>query len=397
VRDISAFKLARPTNVGTVTRTIQMSLVNPAIDSSKFASKQGWVHRRAAKLALLLLFVAVAGVSVWRAEGTGPTKVSTTLPPNLTTVPIVRRDLADQSDVSGTIVYEDIGRQLINQLSGIITSIPKEGTVIRRGQALFEVNNTPVVLMYGNLPAWRSLSNGVRGPDVKQFEENLIALGDRTLIADGNFTWADANAVRRWQQGLGLPRTGSVELGRVAFLPGPIRIESQTIALGSIASAGAQPITITSVNRIVVAQVEANLAQQLRPGDTVAITFPDGKATTGAISKIAPLVSSQPGGSAANSPAASANLTITSDLSGFNGSTVTVGLTLKSVKGVLAVPITALLALAEGGYGVEILDANDRRRLVPAQTGLFDERANLVQVSGPDLAEGVRVVIPSQT
>ncbi len=374
-----------------------MSLVNPAIDSSKYASNQSWVRRRGPKLLLLLLFLAVLGVGVWRVEETGPTKVSTTLPPNLTSTPVVRRDLANQSDASGTIVYEDIGRQLMNQLSGIITSIPKEGTVVQQGQALFEVNNTPVVLMYGTLPAWRSLSNGVSGPDVKQLEENLIALGDRTLIADGNFTWADANVVRRWQQSLGLPRTGTVELGRVAFLPGPVRIESQTMALGSIATVGAQPIAITSVNRVVVAQIEANLAQQVRPGDTVALTFPDGKATTGAVSKIAPLVSGQPGGSAANSQAASAKLTIVSNLAGFDGTSVTVGLTLKYVKQVLAVPITALLALAEGGYGVEILDANDRRRLVAAQTGLFDEKANLVEVSGPDLAEGVRVVIPSQT
>jgi peptidoglycan hydrolase-like protein with peptidoglycan-binding domain len=313
-------------------------------------------------------------------------------------VPIVRRDLANQLEVGGTIAYEDIGRQLTDQLPGVITAIPDEGTVIQRGQALFEINATPVVLMYGLLPAWRSLSDGVRGPDVKEFEENLIALGDRTLIADGNFTGADASAVRRWQQSLGLPRTGVVELGRVAFLPGPVRIESQTMAVGSIAQTGTPPIAITSVNRIVVAQVDANVAEQLHPGDTVALTFPDGKTTTGALSKITPQVSGQTGGSAPNSSqGASAKLTITGDLSGFDGPSVTAVVTLQSVKAVLAVPITALLALAEGGYGVEILDANDHRRLVAAKTGLFDERAGLVEVSGPDLAEGVRVVIPGET
>ena len=374
-----------------------MSLAKPSI-GPRYAHENRKVQGRATRLTLLLLILAVVAVGVWRAPWPTPTTSSSTLPPNLTTVPIVRRDLANQLEVGGTIAYEDIGRQLTDQLPGVITAIPDEGTVIQRGQALFEINATPVVLMYGLLPAWRSLSDGVRGPDVKEFEENLIALGDRTLIADGNFTGADASAVRRWQQSLGLPRTGVVELGRVAFLPGPVRIESQTMAVGSIAQTGTPPIAITSVNRIVVAQVDANVAEQLHPGDTVALTFPDGKTTTGALSKITPQVSGQTGGSAPNSSqGASAKLTITGDLSGFDGPSVTAVVTLQSVKAVLAVPITALLALAEGGYGVEILDANDHRRLVAAKTGLFDERAGLVEVSGPDLAEGVRVVIPGET
>jgi peptidoglycan hydrolase-like protein with peptidoglycan-binding domain len=285
---------------------------------------------------------------------------------------------------------------LVNQLSGVVTAIGTEGTVVKQGQVLYYVNNTPVVLMYGAIPAWRSLSNGVSGPDVRQFEENLIALGDRSLIADGNFTIDDANSVRRWQQSLGLPRTGIVELGRVAVLPGPVRIDSHAIAVGSTISVGTQPIAITSENRVVLAQIDVVVSRQLHVGQAVELTFSDGKTGTGSIAKIAtPAADRQTAGSSPNSAATSTTIVIAGNLPPFNDASVTVGIALQTVRGVLAVPITALVALAEGGYGVEILDSADRRRLVAAQTGLFDEMANLVEISGPDLAEGVRVVVPT--
>jgi hypothetical protein len=59
-------------------------------------------------------------------------------------------------------------------------------------------------------------------------------------------------------------------------------------------------------------------------------------------------------------------------------------------RGVLAVPITALLALAEGGYGLEVVDPSGAHRLVAVRTGLF--ATTLVEVSGAGIAEGTRVV-----
>ncbi|MDQ3788567.1 MAG: peptidoglycan-binding protein, partial [Actinomycetota bacterium] len=61
-------------------------------------------------------------------------------------------------------------------------------------------------------------------------------------------------------------------------------------------------------------------------------------------------------------------------------------------KGVLAVPVGALLALREGGYAVEVVEG-DRRRLVSVQTGLFAK--GLVEVTGTGLTEGTKVVTTS--
>jgi hypothetical protein len=64
---------------------------------------------------------------------------------------------------------------------------------------------------------------------------------------------------------------------------------------------------------------------------------------------------------------------------------------------VLAVTVSALVALAGGGYAVEVMHgsgATATGRLVAVWTGLFS--ATLVQVSGPGIAAGQRVEVPAQ-
>jgi hypothetical protein len=60
---------------------------------------------------------------------------------------------------------------------------------------------------------------------------------------------------------------------------------------------------------------------------------------------------------------------------------------------VLAVPITALVALAGGGYGVWV-DAGVARHLVAVSPGLFTD--TLVQVTAPGLRVGDRIEVPAQ-
>jgi hypothetical protein len=66
-----------------------------------------------------------------------------------------------------------------------------------------------------------------------------------------------------------------------------------------------------------------------------------------------------------------------------------VSVTTRSVKNALTMPVNALLALARGGYAVEV-DTGGARRLVPVTLGMFDDSAGLVQVSGTGLAAGQR-------
>jgi multidrug efflux pump subunit AcrA (membrane-fusion protein) len=61
---------------------------------------------------------------------------------------------------------------------------------------------------------------------------------------------------------------------------------------------------------------------------------------------------------------------------------------------VLAVPVTALMAQASGGYQVEVVGPGNTRRWVPATPGIFDDANGLVQVTGK-LTPGERVVVAS--
>lgn len=72
-----------------------------------------------------------------------------------------------------------------------------------------------------------------------------------------------------------------------------------------------------------------------------------------------------------------------------------VSLVSETVTDVLAVPVNALLALAGGGYAVEVVDKGGKHRLVPVTTGLFDDDGGLVEVSGRGLSAGQNVVVPA--
>jgi peptidoglycan hydrolase-like protein with peptidoglycan-binding domain len=157
------------------------------------------------------------------------------VPPGDTTASVERRTLVEHTQVDGTLTYGG-SMELYDRLAGTFTWLPAVGAVIRRGEPLFRIDNLPVVLLYGSLPAYRALKEGISdGPDVSELNENLIALGFDPYGSIGtrdHFGAATTAAVKRWQRAAGLPQTGEVELGRVIFAPGERRVTSVHVALG---------------------------------------------------------------------------------------------------------------------------------------------------------------------
>jgi Putative peptidoglycan binding domain len=192
--------------------------------------------RRAVLIALPVAALLIVLVAVVLAGASGSSAGAASSGKSTGSATVTRRDLIATDTESGTLGFG--GPQTVyNRLSGTITSLPSAGTVVQPGGTLFTVDNAPVVLMNGSLPAYRTLSAGVGdGPDVKELEQNLRDLGfdpNHAMTIDDTFDSATTAAVERWQASLGQTQTGTVTLGSVVFLPGPRRVSSVTASLGS--------------------------------------------------------------------------------------------------------------------------------------------------------------------
>ncbi|HEX2042678.1 MAG TPA: peptidoglycan-binding domain-containing protein [Acidimicrobiales bacterium] len=370
--------------------------VLPSLDGEPPAPARGRRGRRWRRGIAATAAVAVGGGALAWAGGSGEGSSGSAGNAKATaTAKITRTDLTSRTEVDGTLGYDgryDVG----GQLHGTITALPAEGSVIERGQALYRVDNRPVSLLYGDVPAWRRLAQGTGdGPDVRQLEQNLVAMGfatEQELTVDDRFTSATAAAVRRWQKALGVEQTGSVEQGEVVFLPGPVRVGELKAQKGAPAGQGVV-FTATSTSRVVSVDLDASKQSLAKVGDKVEVELPDGRTTTGTISSVGAAARTKGEGQDAKQVV---SVTVTLDDPAATGSTdqapVRVGLVSDSRRGVLAVPVNALLALAEGGYGVRVVDAGGSR-IVAVKTGLFAK--GLVEVEGEDLAEGMDVEVPA--
>ena len=144
--------------------------------------------------------------------------------------------------------------------SGTVTSLPRAGSVVERSEALYRLDGDPIVLMYGSTPAYRALQSGVSdGRDVRELEQNLVALGFDPGTVDDTFSSSTASAVSAWQESLGLEQTGAVELGRVVFLSGPRRVGEHKTSVGSVLSSGSEVLDTSSNKRIVTVELDASL------------------------------------------------------------------------------------------------------------------------------------------
>jgi hypothetical protein len=307
---------------------------------------------------------------------------------------IARRLLQSQTNVSATLGYAG-SYTVTGHGGGTITWLPAAGRVIGQGQVLYRVNNgTPVVLLYGRVPAWRALSVGMTGADVRQLNHNLVALGyanraDIAALGWHYFSWQTKYALEKLQARLGLPQTGTLPLGQAVFLPSAIRVTTVPASLG--APAAGAVLSGTSARHVVTIALDAAQQSQVKAGDKVLITLPTGRVTPGVVSSVGKVAT---GG---DNPAITVTVTLNHPKAAgaLDQAPVTVSITTASVRNALVVPVSALLARAGGGYAVEEVSPGGRHHLVPVTLGLFDNAAGLVQVSGPGLAAGQRVVVPA--
>ena len=360
---------------------------------------------------------AVGGVSIGLVAATANGQPSASAAGNAAataSAQVTYRTLTSQQQVNGTLGYSG-SYSIVNRAAGTLTALPSPGRVVRQGQGLYRVDTSPVVLLYGSTPAYRALAEGDRGPDIRNLKADLVALGDATRaslkLSSDYFGAGTTAAVKELQESLGVHRTGTLALGQVVFVPGPIRVTAVTPTRGTLAQPGAVVLQATSTRREVTVSLDAALQGDVKTGDPVTITLPNQRTTLGTVASVSSVATTGSSGSSGSSGGSSS-----SDSSGSNSSaTVQVTITLRdphatgtldqapvqvaittaTAPHVLTVPTTALLAQPGGGYGVEIIGPRNSRRILRVSVGLFDDAQGLVQVTGPGLHAGQQVVVPA--
>ena len=315
---------------------------------------------------------------------------------------VVRRDISSQTQAGGTLGYAG-DYSIVNQAQGVLTSLPEVGQVVEQGQSLYQVDGASVVLLYGATPAYRSLSAGataadVTGPDVKELNADLVALGyissSELSPSTNEFSSWTEYGVERLEAAMGVEQTGTLALGQAVFLPTAARITAVHGTLGSQAPPGQELLTASSTTRQVTVNLDAAEQSYLAVGDEVGISLPNGQSTPGTVTSVGSVATAGSGG---GSPTVAVLITPTdpSATGSLDQAPVNVTITEQTVKNALVVPVAALLARSDGSYEVETVDGRGKHHLVPVSLGLFDDADGVVQVTDTELQPGQRVVVPA--
>lgn len=277
---------------------------------------------------------------------------------------VKRRILETRISVDGLLGYAD-PRQIVSHLRGTVTAAQPTGTVVQPGQSLYRVDDRPVVLLDGAIPAWRTLSPGVSpGSDVSQLKRNLVEMGMGPIEVSGVFDTATEHAVKRWQQRAGMKATGTLGFGTVVFEPGARRI-STAATIGSSVSRGAIALRTSSTARQVMISVSPEQRQYLRAGAHIEVSLPGGRSVIGLIAAVDRTAVAHKDGPPTVGATISVPARAVPDL---DAAPVTVAIVTEQARRVTSVSIEALLALQGGGFGLEVI-GHGQRRIVPVRLG----------------------------
>ncbi|MFI0449290.1 peptidoglycan-binding protein [Actinomadura sp. 6N118] len=336
--------------------------------------------------AACVIVIAGAGLATVGLGGGGGTPVAHSgLPP--ATAEIERTTLTETESVGGTLSYGATSTASTAG-GGTLTWLPSPGSLITRGRTVYRIDNKPVPLLYGKLPIYRTLGTGSEGPDVTQLERNLSALGYSGFTVDDEFSSATATAVKEWQEDLGLKETGKIAPGSAMVARNSIRVAERKANVGD--RAGGPAFTYTGTTRVVTVDLDLKYQRLVKKGAPVTIELTEEETTKGRVSKIGKVAKE---GSGENPPTIEITIAVSKQkaLGSYDKAPVDVAFTSAEHDDVLVVPVGALVAQPGGGYGVQVVQGSTVRT-VKVETQAFAE--GRVAITGPGLAEGMKVGIP---
>jgi hypothetical protein len=359
------------------------------------AEQSGRRHQPGRIVIVGLAVAAVAATGTYLALTSSQSNAGAEVAPDaaaLTTQAVERRDLTTTLTASCPVDY-GAAVELMAGGAGTVTKLRSVGAVIGQGDTLYRLDDKPVVALRGKVTAWRDLVPWMAaGRDIAQAKKALAALGYADGQAIGTSTkwnWALSEAIGDFTEDLGYARRSTLSRSVFVFLADDIRVDSLAVVAGSPLTPGGPVLTWTGTAQRVTCSVDSSNRRYAVVGAPVDLTFPDLSGATGTVTAAEDAPGANPGEAdqieltvEAAAPALAAQA---------DGALARAVFTDTLAQSVLAVPVTALVAFTDGGYGVQRVAADGVAEYLPVQTGTFAD--TWVEVAGAGLAEGDQVVV----
>lgn len=360
--------------------------------------------RRLALIGFTTAAVVAAGIAIVpnmvSGDGTGDDTPSETTEPSgagYDSETVQRRTLRESAEANGSAGFGS-DRPLNATGDGVVTEAPKPGDVLAPGDVAARIAQKPIVLVEGTTPMYREMRRiqsgerdeagdkvgDMQGQDVEQLQDYLIGLGldeDGDIAVEyGTFGKATEKAVKLWQKYVGHPATGKIDSSQVVFVTGKVRVETAPSVGGSF-----EDLTVTDVDPKITTTVSGQQRSYFTVGNEVEIELAD-RTITGTVTDVERSVGGEGG--------AQFEIEITpnadADLDGIEADE-SAKLTAYRViaDDVLTVPVRALVALAEGGWAVQV-DTPTGPQLKAVELG--DVVDGFAEITGLDEGDTVLVV-----
>jgi multidrug efflux pump subunit AcrA (membrane-fusion protein) len=275
----------------------------------------------------------------------------------ISTSAAVVRTLAVDFEADGVLTFES-PISISSPTAGTVTDIADVGTIVESGDVLAVVDDVPIVWLDGEVPAWRTMRSGDVGADVAQLEAALAALGfnlDESVSIDDEFSSATASMIEAWQESVGAPATGRVELGTIIFGGSRDRIATVGVAVGDIVSPASQLMALGTERRIATFSMAPADGVTLATASRVEVQLPDRSLVEARVEDVTRTADSW---------------TITTSFGEVSLpalDAVDVAMTWQRVEALdaLTIPSSALLRLDDGSYVVDVVENDElaRRRV----------------------------------
>jgi peptidoglycan hydrolase-like protein with peptidoglycan-binding domain len=366
----------------------------PVADAEPQADESRRRRRQLIWAALGAVLIAI-GAGAWLWAGSASPEGTPAAAGPVATATVERGTISATESWDGTLEY---GRPLTvkSSAAGTVTRLVDQEATVERGDELYRVDERPVILLYGAVPMYRDVAPGDFGVDVRQLETNLAKLGYEGFTVDGAYTASTAAAVRAWQSDTGAEQSGTVARRDVVFLPAGGRVDALNVSVGDVVRPGAPLLDITGNDQIVNFEADLDDRERFAVDTKVAVVLPGRQEIRGTVSatrvvKVASGGSSEGlgGGEADREAIVQVEVALARAPDELVGTPVEVIVATDRRADVLLVPVSALLALAEGGYGLEVVREDGTTKIVRVDTGLFAN--GKVEVRGAGIADGTVV------